>query len=207
MKKSIPEKTISRLLLYYRSLYLLLQQGTKSISSKSLADLLNIKDSLVRKDLSCFGRLGHKGSGYEVAELRHKIADILGLNKTIKACIVGAGSLGLALAAYKGFELLGFTIALLFDNSPGKIGHHLRGKMCYDIGNLAKIIKKEQIKIAILTLPSEAAQETSLQLEKAGVSAILNFTPVQISLSKTTNIRSIDLAIELTTLSFFSNNK
>lgn len=203
MKKSIPEKTIQRLLLYYRYLNLLLQQGTKDISSKSLADLMETRASQVRKDLSYFGRLGKRGAGYDVLALRNKIAEILGIKKEIKACVVGMGSLGSALTAYKGFESLGFKISVVFDISKKKVGHKIRGHLCCDIKNLAKVVKEDNIKIAILTVPAEAAQETALLLENSGIKAILNFTPVKLSLAKKTKVGNVDLAQELKTLSFF----
>ncbi|MBU0687089.1 MAG: redox-sensing transcriptional repressor Rex [Candidatus Margulisbacteria bacterium] len=203
MKKKIPEKTIQRLLLYYRYLYFLLQQGTKNISSKSLADLLEIRGSQVRKDLSYFGRLGTRGAGYDVMALRDTIAEILKIDKEKKVCVVGMGNLGAALVAYKGFEALGFKVAAVFDISPQKINHKIRGHTCHDIKNLSKIINEHSIEVAILTVPAEAAQETALRLEKAGIKAILNFTPVKLSLSKKVKINNIDLAMELKTLSFF----
>lgn len=203
MRRSIPEKTVQRLLLYYRYLNFLLQQGTKILSSKSLADLMGIKDSQVRKDLSYFGRLGKRGSGYDVIELRDKITDILGIAGESKVCIVGMGSLGSALAAYKGFGALGFKIISVFDNSKQKIGRRIRGHICCDVNDLKKVISRNDIDIAILTVPAEAAHETAVKLEQSGIKAILNFTPVKLSLSKKVKISNVDLAMELKTLSFF----
>lgn len=206
MKKSIPEKTIQRLLLYHRCLYFLLQQGTQNISSRSLANLLEIRDSQVRKDLSYFGKLGKRGAGYNVLALHNKISKILELEKETNVCIVGMGSLGSALASYKGFATLGFNIKAIFDNSPQKIGHRLRGHTCDSIAKINKSIKINRIKIAILTVPAEAAQEIARLLEKSGIKAILNFTPVKLSLSKNIKVCNIDLARELKTISFFTIN-
>jgi redox-sensing transcriptional repressor len=203
MKRNIPEKTIQRLLLYYRYLNFLLQQGTKNISSKSLADLMEIRDSQVRKDLSYFGRLGKRGSGYDVFDLRDKIADILGIAGESKVCIVGMGSLGSALASYKGFGALGFKIVAVFDNSKQKVGRKIRGHICHNITDLHKIVPRQNIDIAILTVPAEAANETAIKLEQSGIKAILNFTPVKLSLSKKIKTSNVDLAMELKTLSFF----
>lgn len=203
MKRNIPEKTVQRLLLYYRYLNLLLQQGARNISSKSLADLMEIRASQVRKDLSYFGRLGKRGAGYDVLALRDKIAVILRIEKEIRACVVGMGSLGSALSTYKGFETLGFKVSAIFDNSKKKIGHKIRGKVCHDVKNLARVIRLNNIQIALLTVPAEAAQEIALRLEKANIKAILNFTPVKLTLSQRTKISNVDLAQELKTLSFF----
>ena len=203
MKKKIPEKTIQRLLIYYRSLYFLVQQGVKNISSKSLADLLESKDSQVRKDLSYFGSFGKRGAGYDVLELRDRIAHILAIEKEKKVCIVGMGNLGSALAAYKGLEALGFKICAVFDNSEQKIGRRIRGYLCRDVKDLSRAIKDNDIKMAILTVPAEAAQETARKLEDCGIKAVLNFTPVKLALSKQMKISNVDLAQELKTLSFF----
>jgi redox-sensing transcriptional repressor len=203
MRKKIPKNTIQRLLHYYRYLYFLVQQGTKNISSKSLADLMEIRDSQVRKDLSYFGKLGRRGSGYDVLTLRNKISEILGIGKEKKACIVGMGNLGSALAAYRGFEALGFNIVAVFDNSKQKIGRKIKGYTCKHIKELKQSIKRNKIEIAILTVSADAAQETSRQLEECGIKAILNFAPVKLSLSKNVKISNIDLALELKTLSFF----
>jgi len=203
MKKHIPEKTVARLLLYYRYLYFLLQQGTKNISSKSLADMVEIKDSQVRKDLSYFGKLGGQGAGYDVLALRDMIAKVLDIGQITNVCIIGMGGLGSALASYKGFEALGFNVAAVFDNAAIKVGHCMRGHTCLDSKELSKVVAEKDLKVAILTVPGEAAQKTSIALEQARVKAILNFTPVKLSLSKNIKIRNIDLAMELKTLSFF----
>ena len=203
MKKNIPKNTVERLLLYYRYLFYLLQQGTIDISSKSLADLLEIRASQVRKDLSYFGKLGKRGAGYDVLALRDRIANILGIKQKKRVCVVGMGNLGSALVAYKGFEALGFEISAVFDKNKNKIGHKIRGCYCYDVADLSKIIRKNDIKIAILTVPSSAAQETAIYLVKSGIKGILNFTPVKLSLAKKIKISNVDLALELKTLSFF----
>ena len=164
---------------------------------------METRASQVRKDLSYFGRLGKRGAGYDVLALRNKIAEILEIGKEIKAGVIGMGSLGSALTAYKGFEALGFKISAVFDISKKKVGHKIRGHLCHDIKNLAKVVKENDIKIAILTVPAETAQETALLLENSGIKAILNFTPVKLSLARRTKVSNVDLAQELKTLSFF----
>lgn len=203
MKKSIPRKTIQRLLLYHRYLSFLLQQGTKDISSKSLADILETSAAQVRKDLSYFGKFGTQGAGYDVLALRDQIAKILGIQKERKVCIVGMGNLGLALVGYKGFEDLGFKVAAIFDNSPQKVGRKIRGFTCHGIKDLIPVVKKNNIEVAILTVPATAAQEVARRMEDSGIKAILNFTPVKLTLSKKIKINNVDLAAELKTLSFF----
>ena len=181
MKKHIPEETVARLPVYHRYLQSLTKQGVKNISSKKLATLLKINDSQVRKDLSYFGKLGKQGAGYGVASLSLTIAQILKLDQAQAVCIVGMGSLGSALAAYKGFGQLGLKI-----------------------DKLGSIIKSEKIEIALLTVPAEAAQEIAENLVAAGIKAILNFTPVKLFVTDKVMVNNVDLAVELKTLSFFT---
>ena len=110
--KKIPSSTIKRLSIYHRFLQLLATQGTHTISSQNLANLLNLNPALVRKDLSYFGSFGKQGIGYNVYQLAEEISHILGISKEKRVIIIGAGNLGTALAAYKGFSLFGFNIKL-----------------------------------------------------------------------------------------------
>ena len=199
----IPEKTIERLSLYYRPLYFLSQQGAAKISSKNLADLAGVKPHQVRKDLSYFGGFGKAGSGYNVSYLKKEIARILGLEQGRKVAIIGVGNLGLALLAYKGFEVLGFHIDFIFDSNTAKIGKKYRGKICQDVKEFCQLAKKEKIEIVILTVPAEAAQEVADMVASCGVKAILNFAPAHLNVPRYVRVSNLDLAVELKSLSFF----
>lgn len=200
---NIPENTIKRLSIYYRYLYFLSHQGTVSISSKSLAGLLGTKPSQVRKDLSYFGEFGKKGTGYNVSELKKEIAKILGLEQGRKVAIIGMGNLGMALAAYKGFEVFGFQIAAIYDNSPHKIGKKYKGRICRDIDDFPKVARREKIEMVVLAVPPESAQDIAAIVVSAGIKAILNFAPVHLNVPKNVRVNDVDLAMELKSLSFF----
>jgi redox-sensing transcriptional repressor len=201
--RKVPEKTIRRLSLYYRYLHFLSQQGTVSISSRSLADLLETKPSQIRKDLSYFGGFGKTGKGYNVPELKNQIAKILGLEQGRKVAIVGMGNLGMALVAYKGFEVLGFQVVAVFDKNTRKIGKKYRGRVCQDMAGFAQTAKREKIEMAVLTVPAEAAQEVAQTVVSAGVRAVLNFAPVHLNVPKNVRVSNVDLASELKSLSFY----
>ncbi|MDI6731384.1 MAG: redox-sensing transcriptional repressor Rex [Candidatus Margulisbacteria bacterium] len=203
----IPEKTVRRLSLYYRCLYFLSQQGAYNLSSKSLADLLELEPAQVRKDLSYFGQFGKKGKGYDVLELKNEIAKILGLEKGRKVAIIGIGNLGNALLSFKGFEVLGFQVVAIFDNSPNKIGKKYHGKICQDISAFPAIVRREKIDIAILTVPTESAQEVARLVSNSGIKAILNFAPAHLNVPKGVAVSNIDLAVELKSLSYFAGQK
>lgn len=174
-----------------------------TISSRSLAELLESKPSQIRKDLSYFGGFGKTGTGYNVMELKNQIAKILGLEQGRKVVVVGMGNLGTALLAYKGFGVLGFKVVSIFDNSSHKIGKKYRGRICQDMENLSQVVKQEKIEMAILTIPAESAQEVAATVVSAGIKAILNFAPVHLNVPKDVRVNNVDLATELKSLSFF----
>ncbi|HTY13639.1 MAG TPA: redox-sensing transcriptional repressor Rex [Candidatus Omnitrophota bacterium] len=200
----VSDRTIERLSLYYRYLYILFQQGTQFISSKHLASLVGLKPEQVRKDLSYFGSFGRTGKGYEVVSLQRAIAKILGLEQGRKVAIVGVGNLGMALAGYKGFEALGFRIVAIFDSSANKIGKKYKGKVCHDIADFKEVSKKEGVEMVILTVPSEVVQEVAQSVAAAGIKAILNFAPVNLNVPKAVKVNNIDLASELKRLSYYA---
>ena len=87
----------------------------------------------IRKDLAYFGEFGVRGVGYYVKELKRHLRMILGLDRTVRVAILGAGNLGLALADYPGFRQEGFAIVALFDTETDEDRAPLaRGVRIYD---------------------------------------------------------------------------
>src|SRR5476651_364156 len=118
----IPNPAVRRLSLYLRQLESFKRKERRTISSKQLGESLNLTDAQVRKDLAYFGQFGHPGIGYRVDDLIGQVKHILGTDKTWNVLLIGAGNLGRALLAYKGFTAKGFNLVAIFDSDPNKIG-------------------------------------------------------------------------------------
>src|SRR5438874_4758591 len=118
----IPNPAVRRLSLYLRQLESFKRKDRRTISSKQLGESLGLTDAQVRKDLAYFGQFGHPGIGYRVDDLIAQVRKILGTDKTWDVLLVGAGNLGRALLAYRGFDAKGFRIVAVFDNDSAKIG-------------------------------------------------------------------------------------
>ena len=205
--KKISESTVRRLALYLRYLEQSEGQGLATISSQELAKRGGTTSAQVRKDLSFFGSFGKRGLGYSVAELGTKIRDILGLQRNYRVVLVGAGKIGGALVAYQGFRQRGFNVAAIYDRDPKKIGARWNGLVVRDIRHLEADLKKEPTDIAIVSTPAEAAQDVVDRLVKMGVKAILNFAPVQLSVPADVTLKSVNMALELETLSYVLANR
>lgn|SRR5574344_90473 len=177
MDKKISDKVINRLTLYHCILQDFIDKETEYISSKQIATLLRIDDSQVRKDINILNNSGKSRVGYIVKELKKSIETTLGFSKNKKACIIGAGNLGMALAKYDNFSSYGLNIINLFDNDKNKIGKQINNKEILDIKLLNKTTTEKFIDIAILTVPGNYAQQTANCIVKAGIKYIWNFTP------------------------------
>ena len=204
MSRRASEPTTRRLSLYLRVLTEFQEQGIPTVSSREMAARCHLKPSQVRKDLACFGGFGVRGVGYQVANLREVVEEILGLDHASAVVIVGAGNLGNALADYAGFNQGGFEIVALFDVAPEKVGGGTkRGVPIHNADLLESTIEARGVEIAIVAVPAEAAQQVIDRLVRAGVRAILNFAPVRPFVPEGVNCRHVDLKVELESLSYY----
>src|SRR5499426_1164375 len=136
----ISESTVRRLSHYYRVLEEVEAEGGRLISSHRLAEREGVTSAQVRKDLSCFGSFGRRGLGYNVAHLRQEIRSVLGLDRRWRVALIGAGNIGAALLAYRGFARQGFDVVAVFDRDPQRIGQRLGDLSVRDIEELASFV-------------------------------------------------------------------
>ncbi|MFI5370110.1 MAG: redox-sensing transcriptional repressor Rex [Candidatus Eisenbacteria bacterium] len=197
----ISESTVRRLSHYYRVLQEVEAEGRRLISSHRLAEREGITSAQVRKDLSVFGSFGRRGLGYNVAHLREEICAILGLDRRWRVAVVGAGNIGAALLAYRGFGELGFDIVAVYDRDPSCIGHRLGELEVRDVSDLEKE-PPGAFDMGVIATPVRAAQEVADLLVAAGVRGILNFAPRKLHVPASVALRTMDMAVEFESLSF-----
>ncbi|MDR1990674.1 MAG: redox-sensing transcriptional repressor Rex [Acidobacteriaceae bacterium] len=202
--EQVSELTTNRLSIYLRCLNELEASGARTISSQALAEQFDLNAAQIRKDLAYFGEFGVRGVGYYVRDLKRHLRQILGLDRRLGVCIIGAGNLGLALADYPGFVQEGFEILALFDNQTSKIGQRSRGGTpIYDILDLRKHARRDNISIAVLAVPTSAAQLVVDLVVDAGIKAVLNFSPGALKVPDGVKVKSVDLTVSLESLSFY----
>lgn len=200
--KRVADSTVRRLSLYLSFLEELNGSGQPTVSSDVLARLGGTTSAQVRKDLSFFGSFGKRGLGYSVTELTESLRDILGLRREWKVCIVGAGKIGLALARYPGFSTKGFTVVAAYDADPKKIGTRWDSLMVKDVKELSADAAAQHFDIGVIAVPAEAAQGVADLMVAAGIKALMNFAPVQISVPSDVIVRTVNMALEFEGLSF-----
>jgi redox-sensing transcriptional repressor len=205
--KRIADSTVRRLSAYLRFLEDFEGRGLTTISSEELAKRGGTTSAQVRKDLSFFGSFGKRGLGYSVPELSKQLRDILGLGREWRVVIVGAGKIGAALAQYRGFRQRGFVVLRAYDNNPDKIGKTVEGMAVSDISQIERDFAREQPDIVVLAVPGENAQRILDRVVKAGVKAVLNFAPTQLQAPADVTVKTVNMAMELESLSFALTNR
>ena len=206
-RDAISELTTGRLSVYLRCLSFLEAQGQKTVSSHEMADRFHLNSAQIRKDLACFGEFGTRGVGYDVTRLKTQLVETLGIDRARRVIIVGAGNLGMALADYAGFNSNGFHIIAIVDVDLGKVGRTSReGIPVHHWERVHEIVRRNRVEIGIIAVPAEAAQTVYDALVDAGLHAILNFAPVQLKLRPGVKLKSVDLRINLESLSFHLKN-
>lgn len=205
--RKVADSTVRRLSLYLRYLEEFEDQGIATISSEALASRGGTTSAQVRKDLSFFGSFGKRGLGYAVPELSRRLREILGLGRRYRVAMIGAGKIGSALVQHRGFRQRGFDIVAIYDSDPAKVGRQWNGLSVQHIDALEAELARRPVDMAVLVTPAEAAQAVTDRLVHAGVKAILNFAPVQLSVPDDVEVKTVNLALELETLSYALTNK
>jgi redox-sensing transcriptional repressor len=198
----ISDSTIRRLSHYYRVLEEVEAEGKRLISSRRLAEREGITSAQVRKDLSYFGSFGRRGLGYNVAHLREEIRAILGLDRRWRVGVVGAGNLGTALIAYRGFTRQGFDVVAAFDHDAHRIGQKLGDLIVRDVAELPQASAELKLDLGVIATPVRAAQEVADALVAAGVRGILNLAPRKLFVPDHVTLRMVDMTVEFESLSF-----
>ena len=202
----ISKAAFRRLPRYHQILSAFEELGREYISSRELSEILEINETLVRKDMADLQIRGRQNQGYGISALRQRIEEFLGLQDVTEALVVGGGNLGTALATYPGFEQYGLKIVGVLDNDPSKIGSMIGPYEVVSVFRLASMIQKHQIKLIILTVPKDSAQELTDIAVNAGVRAIWNFTPRELNVPDVVRVRNEQIVGGFMALSYYLKN-
>lgn len=198
------DKTIGRLSLYRRLLHGLMADGVANTFSHQLAHLAGVTPAQVRRDLMAIGYSGTTKRGYEVPELVDSLGQFLDAANGQAAALVGVGNLGRAILAYFAGRRPHLSIVAAFDNDPYKVNRVIHGCHCYGLDDITRVVREQDIRVAVLTVPATVAQAVADMLVAAGVRGILNFAPVRLRVPPHTYVEDIDMTMSLEKVAFFA---
>jgi len=202
--KNLPHKTVERLSQYRRALLLILSKEKTFVFSHEIAQMLHITPVQVRRDLMLIGYSGNLRKGYDIKELIELIGRIVDTDKGQRVAVVGLGNLGKAIISYFKGKRTKLTIMAAFDLNPEKINRVYDGVSVYHINALEETVKKNNITIGIITVPSESAPEVAELLVQAGIKGILNYSPKPLNVPPYVYLEEYDMITSLEKVAFFA---
>lgn len=186
----ISDLVINRLPRYHRLLSELLADGVVRTSSRELSEKMGLTASQIRQDLNCFGGFGQQGYGYHIEILKDEIGKILGIDKSSKVVLIGAGNLGRAIASHMDFQSKGFKLIGIFDKKEALKGQMIRGIPVRHIDDLDDFCRENLPECAMLCIPKVDAEDICNFLISLGVKAFWNFSHCDLS------VRHPEIAVE-----------
>ncbi|MDX6697516.1 MAG: redox-sensing transcriptional repressor [Solirubrobacteraceae bacterium] len=187
----------ARLSRYLQVLTQARKMGKETISSQELSDYTHVNSTQIRRDLSGFGKFGKRGVGYNVDSLVSQIRKILRTAGQHNIALFGAGHLGTAIASSDIFADHGFRIVAVFDADAGKVGSEVGSLTVRDTTELARTVEDEDIVVAVLAVPTKAAQDLADELVDAGVKIIFNYSEALITVPPEVTVHTSSPAVDL----------
>ena len=202
MADTISERTKGRLLELMRLFENhALAGNSEPVTSAQVEHLTGWPRDTVRKDISCLdgGAVG-SNAGYDPQVLVPLIKKALKLDRRRKFCVVGLGRLGSAYLNFTPPELVEFDLAAGFDTNVNRVEILSSPVPLYPAYKMAEVINRFAIEIALLCVPSEAAQAAAEKCVGAGIRGILNFAHAALSVPPDVTVRNVYVTDELRNL-------
>ncbi len=199
----ISDKVIKRFLQYRICLIKFQRLGFEKVFSYNLGEEVGVTPEQVRKDFSYFGIKGNKRGGYDIESLLKAISQIFKRDEDKNIIIVGMGNIGKALTNYKGFPENRIFIIAAFDLDPAKYTRKFNIPV-YHPDKLDKIVKRHNVKIAVIAVPEFASQEVCDKLVSLGIKGILNFSPLILRVPENVYVNNVNLRSEIDSLFYYA---
>ncbi len=187
----------ARLSRYLQVLTQARKMGKTTISSQELATYTHVNSTQIRRDLSGFGKFGKRGVGYNVDSLISQIRTILRTSGQHNIALFGAGHLGIAIASSDVFADHGFRVVAVFDRDPAKVGAQIGSLTVREPEQLGHVVREEEIVVAVLAVPSAAAQALAEELVDAGVKIIFNYSEALLQVPPEVTVHTSSPAVDL----------
>ncbi|HUE27464.1 MAG TPA: redox-sensing transcriptional repressor Rex [Solirubrobacteraceae bacterium] len=187
----------ARLSRYLQVLTQARKMGKETISSQELADYTHVNSTQIRRDLSGFGKFGKRGVGYNVDSLVAQIRKILHTSGQHNIALFGAGHLGTAIATSDIFADHGFRVVAVFDTDDGKVGTRIGSFSVRHNSELRQVVDEDDIVVAVLAVPSPAAQGLADDLADAGVKIIFNYSDALLQVPPEVTVHTSSPAVDL----------
>jgi redox-sensing transcriptional repressor len=200
-------KTVERLITYRRLLAARAEGQSQHVFSHELAGLARVSAAQVRRDMMEAGFSGSPSRGYDVDELLGRIDRILDAPDGMKAVLVGVGNIGSALLSFLAGRGGKISVVAAFDNDPAKIDRVISGCRVHDIQTLPERVPTLGAQVGIIAVPESQARDAADALVESGVTGILNFAPVPLSVRTGVYIEQVDIMRAIEKVAHFAKQE
>jgi redox-sensing transcriptional repressor len=201
--KVLPEKTVERLSKYRRVLSLELEKDEKYIFSHELANLLHLTSVQVRRDLMLIEYSGSHKRGYEIQQLIDHIGKIIDPVDKVKIVVIGMGNFGKAIAHYFVARGKNFEVIAGFDRNEAHCGLDYNGIPCMKMEELESFVQENDVKIGVIAVPPDEAENVLHRLVNAGIRGVLNYTPKPLTAPDDIFIEEYDVITSFEKVNYF----
>lgn len=199
--------SVRRLPRYLQILRELSESGEEYVSSVYLAEKTQAQPILVRKDLELTQVNGVPRIGYSVAELIKGIENFLGWGEDLSAFLVGIEKIGAFLLKNRDILEAKIRIIAAFDENPKPFGKSFHGVPVFPTTRLGELLKRTQVRMAIVSAPPEKAQQATDLLVASGIKGIWNFTSANLVVPNDVVVQKEDFTSGLAELSVKMNQR
>jgi len=196
-------KILKRFLQYRQCLIKFQRLGFRRVFSYNLGKEAGVTAEQVRKDFSLFNLTGYRRGGYDIVYLLDSINDIFKQNGERLVILAGMGNIGQALMNYQGFKENNIRIVAGFDLDPSKCSKKFSIPV-YPPERIPEIVTGFSVKTAIIAVPEISGQVICDLLVAAGITRILNFSPIMLKVPDDVIVNYVNLRNELETLFFYT---
>jgi redox-sensing transcriptional repressor len=183
------------------------EEGTQGVFSHDLAVMAGVTAAQVRRDIMSLGYCGSPAHGYDVDRLIESIRTFLDAPEPEPVVLAGVGNLGRAILSYFAGRRPNLVIVAAFDSDPQKVNRTISGCPCHGLDELPGFVTAQGIRIAVMTVPTVAAQPLAETLVRAGIRGILNFAPVPLRVPENTYVEQMDMTMSLEKVAFFARQR
>ncbi len=187
----------ARLSRYLQVLTQARKMGKETISSQELSEYTHVNSTQIRRDLSGFGKFGKRGVGYNVDSLVSQIRKILRSSGQHNIALFGAGHLGRAIAGSDIFADHGFNVVAVFDADASKVGEEIGATVVRPMDEVRGLVRDEDIVVAVLAVPTGAAQQLADELVAAGIKIIFNYSEALLQVPPDVTVHTSSPAVDL----------
>lgn len=207
VRREAPDPSLYRLSLYHCLLGELLRTGApQRITSRQIADMLDLKEETVRRDISFIGEIGRPGAGYVPRKMYEIINEYLGLGDVFPIVLAASAPVFEASLILAPLDGHGMKVEAVFSERPEDVGREVAGHTLRSFEEIEEVVPKTGAQVAGVATAAGSVQDAVDRLARAGITGIFLMTAmVAVERPADVRIRQIRIPCDIKSLAGRAN--